>query len=141
LDEAVEEAVAGHQLARELKARADDLISQHSKDQEEVLLKATETAMYRRSVLREMLSPHGDVPSYIAAPVDYDNLRLAPHTTEDEAAFAAQTEKQKIAIISTCTSAKDDIEKIVAQALSLPFGATIYPTSMTGGHYVEQSSH
>jgi hypothetical protein len=140
LDEVVEEAVAGHQLARELKARTDDLISQHSKDQEEVLMKATETAMYRRSVLREMLSPHGDVPGYLATPVDYSNLRLAPRTTENEAAFADQTEQQKIVIISTCTSAKDDIEKIVAQALSLPFGATIYPTSMTGGRYVEQSS-
>ncbi|MEM6890775.1 MAG: hypothetical protein AAGA74_16245 [Pseudomonadota bacterium] len=141
LNEAVEEAVAGHQLARELKTRADDLVVQQAKDQEEVLLKATETAIYRRSVLREMLSPLGDVPGYIATPVDYTDLRLSPRTAESEAAFAAQTEQAKIAIISTCTSAKDDIEKIVAQAISLSFGATIYPTSMTGGQYVEQSSH
>lgn len=137
LDEAVEEAVAGHQIAREIKIRTDDLIGQFTKNQEEILLKATEIAMYRRSVLREMLSPHGTVPSYIAKPVDYSSLRHSPHTTDKQISFAEQTEIQKIKIISDCASAKDDIEKIVAQALSLPFGTTIYPNDMSGGHYVE----
>lgn len=141
LDEAAEEAAAGHQLAREIKARTDDLVEDFEKGQEEILLKATETAMYRRAVLREMLSPHGAVPSYIAAPIDYSTLRLPPRSSEKELSFSERTEQQKIKIISDCTAAKDDIEKIVAQALSLPFDTTIYPSEMTGGQYVEQSSN
>lgn len=140
LEEASEDAIAGHRLAREIKSRTDDLINKFSIAQEDVLLKATETAMYRRSVIREMLSPHGRLPSYIAKPIDLGYLRQPRFKQDKQVAFEKLVGEQKSKILTDCARAKEDIERIVAQAFSLPFGASIYPADMLGGHYVEQST-
>lgn len=140
LDEAEEDAIAGHQVAREIRSRTAELNRRFSNDQDEILLKATETAMYRRSIIREMLSPHGRVPEYIAEPIDLTNLRRSTAGVDAQLAAETRTESQKDEVSVACTNARKDVESIVAQALAIPFGASIYPTSMLGGSYVEQKS-
>lgn len=136
LDEIADDAATGARLATDMFTTSQTLARQFEEEQQALAASASEAIIYRRSVLREMLSPYGLLPSYLAEPANVDEL-TRPIVDFDE--ISQKTDnliKDAQAAISEAKEAREKVEKIVAQALSLPFGSAIYPATQIGGDHV-----
>lgn len=136
LDSIAEDAATGAGLATDMLAASKTFAQQFEEHQRSLAAATNEIVMYRRSVLREMLNPHGFSPEYLKQAVDISDL-TRPMTDIDQIAVqTTQLVSDAKAVVGAARIAREKVEKIVSQALSVPFGTNIYPPLQIGGQNV-----
>lgn len=136
LDCIADDAVTGANLATDMLTASKMFAQQFEEHQRSLAASTNELVMYRRSVLREMLNPHGLSPNYLNQAIDVGDLTRPMTDIEQIAAKTAQLVSDAKSVVSAAREAREKVEEIVSQALSMPFGAMIHPPLQIGGQNV-----
>lgn len=136
LDDIADDAATGAGLATDMLAASKTFAQQFEEQQRSLAASTNEMVMYRRSVLREMLNPHGLSPNYLNQPIDVSDLTRPMTDVDAIAEQTAELVSNAKAVVDAARAAREKVEKIVSQALSMPFGTTIHPPLQIGGQNV-----
>ena len=136
LDNIADDAATGASLATDMLTASKTFAQQFEEHQRSLAASTNELVMYRRSVLREMLNPHGLSPDYLNQAIDVGDLTRPMTDIDQIAAKTAQLVSDAKSVVGATREARENVEKIVSQALSMPFGSTIHPPLQIGGQNV-----
>ncbi|GAA6176436.1 hypothetical protein [Sulfitobacter pacificus] len=132
LDDIAADASTGAGLATDMLSASKTFAHQFEEHQKSLAASTREVVMFRRSVLREMLSLHGISPQYLKHPVDVDDLTRPMTGFKEIEEKTGQLVTDAKMVVKAARAAGEKVEQIVAQALSMPFGTVIQPAIKIG---------